>query len=225
MTRLGLTMATDVGLRRQVNEDSAYLTPQVQAIADGMGGHGHGDLASAIAIDVVREFSGTDLGFVVAEIARRLDEQAPFGCGTTLTAMRWDENRFQLGHIGDSRGYLLRSGELRQLTRDHTMVQALVDEGRMSAEEAAEHPRRNMLMRALQSGTEPHRPDLAWHDALPGDRYLLCSDGLTDYVEIEAIHNALYSDRETAAAELVALANGAGGFDNVTCLLIDVPCR
>lgn len=222
MTRLGLAMATDVGLRRRLNEDCGYLTPQVQAIADGMGGHGHGDQASAIAIDVVREFAGADLGFVIAEIARRLNEQAPFGCGTTLTAMRWDDDRFQLGHIGDSRGYLLRGGELRQLTRDHTMVQALVDEGKLTAEQAAGHPRRNMLMRALQAGTEAHEPDLAWHDALSGDRYMLCSDGLTDYVEIDAIHKALYSDRETSAAELVSLANAAGGYDNVTCLLIDV---
>jgi protein phosphatase len=187
-----------------------------------MGGHEHGEVASAIAVNVLAAWQG-DLGPAVAEIARRLDAEAPQGAGTTLTAMRWEGLAFQLAHIGDSRAYLLREGELRQISHDHTMVQALVDAGRMTPEEALVHPRRAYVLRALQSGNS-HDPDLSWHQALIGDRYLLCSDGLTDYAHQEDIHDILLSteDGTEAAWQLIALANENGGPDNITCVITDV---
>jgi serine/threonine protein phosphatase PrpC len=219
---LRIAVATDPGLVREHNEDSVYVGADLQAVADGMGGHEHGELASAIAVDVLAAWRG-DLGPAVAEIARRLDAEAPHGAGTTLTAMRWEGLAFQLAHIGDSRAYVLREGELRQISHDHTMVQALVDAGRMTPEEAATHPRRAYVLRALQSGNS-HDPDLSWHQASIEDRYLLCSDGLTDYVHIEDVHETLLSteDGTEAAWQLVALANGNGGPDNITCVIIDV---
>ena len=118
---LRIAVATDPGLVREHNEDSVYVRPDLQAVADGMGGHEHGELASAIAVDVLAGWQG-DLGPAVAEIARRLDAETPQGTGTTLTAMRWEGLAFQLAHIGDSRAYVLREGELRQISHDHTMV-------------------------------------------------------------------------------------------------------
>ncbi|MEV6239902.1 protein phosphatase 2C domain-containing protein [Lentzea sp. NPDC051838] len=219
---LRIAVATDPGLVREHNEDSVYVRADLQAVADGMGGHEHGELASAIAVDVLAGWQG-DLGPAVAEIARRLDAEAPQHAGTTLTAMRWEGLAFQLAHIGDSRAYVLREGDLRQISHDHTMVQALVDAGRMTLEEAANHPRRAYVLRALQSGNS-HDPDLSWHQALVGDRYLLCSDGLTDYAHLEDIHEILLSteDGTEAAWQLIALANGNGGPDNITCVITDV---
>jgi PPM family protein phosphatase len=219
---LRIAVASDPGLRREHNEDAYCATPDLQAVADGMGGHACGEVASGIAIGVLGSFSG-DLGAAVTEISRRLDLEAPEGTGTTLTAIRWDGLTFQLAHIGDSRAYLLRDGHLTQLSHDHTMVQALVDAGQMTPEEALAHPRRALIIRALQSGAS-HEPDLSVHQANLGDRYLLCSDGLTDYVSIEDIARVLASvaDGEEAAWQLVALANGNGGPDNITCVITDV---
>jgi serine/threonine protein phosphatase PrpC len=219
---LRIAVATDPGLVREHNEDSVYVRADLQAVADGMGGHEHGEVASAIAVDVLAGWQG-DLGPAVAEIARRLDAEAPQGAGTTLTAMRWEGLAFQLAHIGDSRAYVLREGELRQISHDHTMVQALVDAGRMTLEEAANHPRRAYVLRALQSGNS-HDPDLSWHQALIGDRYLICSDGLTDYTDLEDVLEILQSteDGTEAAWQLIALANGNGGPDNITCVITDV---
>jgi protein phosphatase len=219
---LRIAVATDTGLVREHNEDSVYVRPDLQAVADGMGGHEHGELASAIAVNVLATWRG-DLGPAVAEIARRLDAETPQGTGTTLTAMRWEGLAFQLAHIGDSRAYVLREGELRQITHDHTMVQALVDAGRMTPEEALSHPRRAYVLRALQSGNS-HDPDLSWHQASIGDRYLLCSDGLTDYADLNDIHDVLESteDGTEAAWQLIALSNANGAPDNITCVITDV---
>ncbi|TWP53337.1 serine/threonine-protein phosphatase [Lentzea tibetensis] len=222
---LRVAAASDPGLMREQNEDAYFAGPDLQAVADGMGGHAHGEVASGIAIDVLETFAG-DLGAAVAEIARRLDLEAPEGTGTTLTAMRWNGLTFELAHIGDSRAYLLRAGELIQISHDHTMVQALVDAGRMTPEEALNHPRRAYVIRALQSGGS-HEPDITLHEAKAGDRYLLCSDGLTDYSSIEDVGEVLASveDGEEAAWRLVALANGNGGPDNITCVITDVVKR
>jgi protein phosphatase len=143
--------------------------------------------------------------------------------GTTLTAMAFDGRAFAVAHIGDSRAYLLRGGDLLQLTRDHTMVQALVDGGQLTPEEAADHPRGSVLVRALQSGGSGE-PDLFRHDALPGDRYLLCSDGVSGFVPPGAIRAALAEEGSPAdaAARLIRLANEAGGHDNITCVVADV---
>ena len=126
-------------------------------------------------------------------------------------------------HIGDSRAYLLRDGELVRLTRDHTLVQALVDEGRISEEEAAVHPRRSWLMRTLQDGTAAE-PDLFFLDALAGDRYLLCSDGLTAVLDDDAVRDVLAAEPERAAvvARLIEVANDGGGPDNITCIVADL---
>jgi serine/threonine protein phosphatase PrpC len=220
--KLRVAVASDAGLRRELNEDAYLATPDLQAVADGMGGHAHGEVASGIAIGVLECFQG-GLGAAVTEIARRLDLETPEGTGTTLTAMRWDGLTFQLAHIGDSRAYLLRDGRLVQLSHDHTMVQALVDAGRMTPEQALVHPRRALVIRALQSGA-CHEPDLSVHKAETGDRYLLCSDGLTDYVSIEDVAKVLtaMANPEEAAWLLVTLANGNGGPDNITCVITDV---
>jgi protein phosphatase len=152
-----------------------------------------------------------------------VSDPAVEGMGTTLTAMLWAGARVAVCHIGDSRAYLLRDGDLYQITRDHTLIQSLVDEGRLSPAAAANHPQRSLIMRALQGSTDAD-PDLAMHDALPGDRYLLCSDGLTDVVGDEAVHQVLSTapDAEDAVNQLIALAIRNGGPDNITCIVADV---
>jgi PPM family protein phosphatase len=145
------------------------------------------------------------------------------GMGTTLTAMLWSVPRVALCHIGDSRAYMLRDSEFYQITRDHTLVQSLLDEGRISADEAANHPQRSLILRALDSRTDAE-PDLSLREALAGDRYLLCSDGLSDVVTEETLHRTLraVADPDEAVIQLVDLANRAGGPDNITCIVADV---
>ncbi|WP_084263480.1 PP2C family protein-serine/threonine phosphatase [Actinomadura formosensis] len=230
---LRFTAGTDIGRRRKANEDSAFAGPRLLAVADGMGGHPHGDLASRTAITTLagRPLTGdpaAGLAAAVAEIAARLDElgrQEPelARMGTTLTAMAWDGTRFAVAHIGDSRAYLLRRGDLFQLTRDHTVVQSLVDAGQLTQAEAAQHPAGSALVKALQSGGSGE-PDVFRHDALPGDRYLLCSDGLSGVVPPEALRAALAAAARPADAvpRLIDLANRAGGPDNITCVVADV---
>ncbi|MQA12242.1 MAG: serine/threonine-protein phosphatase [Pseudonocardiaceae bacterium] len=256
--RIRYAVGSDPGLHRQENEDSVYTSSRLLAVADGMGGHVHGEIASSAAItamaaldeslgsadpDPAAEQAGSGpednesvpdidpraaLSGGVADAGRRLDElvgrdPSLQGMGTTLTAMLWIGDRFTLAHIGDSRAYLLRTDELQQLTTDHTFVQALVDEGRMLPEQAAEHPRRSMLTRALQGGSSAE-PDVTLHDAWPGDRYLLCSDGLTDVVSFDELRGALCArtDPDVVVRELINLANRGGGPDNISCVVVDV---
>jgi PPM family protein phosphatase len=235
MAHLSLRFAagTDIGRRRRVNEDSAVAGPSLLAVADGMGGHPHGDVASAAAVAALAEPpAGGDpaaaLAAAVARASARLEELAAGdpdlrGMGTTLTAMAWDGAGFAVAHIGDSRAYLLRGGDLFQITRDHTMVQTLVDGGRLTPDEAANHPRGSALVRALQTGGD-QRPDLFRQDASPGDRYLLCSDGVSGFVPAGAIRDALAGAARPAdaVARLIALADAAGGLDNITCVVADV---
>lgn len=143
--------------------------------------------------------------------------------GTTLTAMLWTGSQLALVHIGDSRVHLLRDGELFQITHDHTVVQSLIDEGRLTPEEAVSHPQRSLLLRALGRGADS-TPDLRLHDARAGDRYLLCSDGLSTVVPAGDIHRVLTDapEPESAVRELVDLANASGGPDNVSCVVADV---
>ncbi|MGP4028264.1 PP2C family protein-serine/threonine phosphatase [Actinomadura sp. 3N407] len=234
---LRFAAGTDVGKRRKVNEDSAFAGPQLLAVADGMGGHPHGDVASRTAIAIIVDLPLTgdpaadlaaDLAAGVAEIADRLDDlvrEDPelAGMGTTLTAMAWDGVRFAVAHIGDSRAYVLRAGDLVQLTRDHTMVQSLVDGGQLTPEEAARHPRGSALIKALQSGSSAE-PDVFRQNARPGDRYLLCSDGLSGFVAPEEIRETMARAASPADAvtRLIELANEAGGQDNITCVVADV---
>ncbi len=235
---LHYALRSDVGLLREGNEDSAYAGPRLLAIADGMGGHAAGEVASAVAISAIAPLDRQNLtssedmldALAAAVASARntlhdmsISDPAVEGMGTTLTALLWAGAQVAVCHIGDSRAYLLRDGDLYQITRDHTLIQSLVDEGRLSPAAAANHPQRSLIMRALQGSTDAD-PDLAMHEALLGDRYLLCSDGLTDVVEDEAVHEVLSTipDPDQAVNQLIALAIRNGGPDNITCIIADV---
>jgi PPM family protein phosphatase len=229
---------SDVGRRREQNEDAGYASGRLLVVADGMGGHAAGELASSAAITVMRELdvslpeAGCDLEAAlegaVHEAARRLSELADLdparrGMGTTVTAALWDGNRFALAHLGDSRGYLLRDGALYQITKDHTLVQSMVDEGRITEDQAAVHPRRSMVLRVL--GTEGRaEPDMSLREADQGDRYLFCSDGLTGVLGPEILHEVLSTviDPAVAVQRLIDLANQGGSPDNVTVIVADI---
>ncbi|KZS65767.1 serine/threonine protein phosphatase [Mycobacterium kansasii] len=225
---------SDRGLVRANNEDSVYAGARLLALADGMGGHAAGEVASQLVIAALAhldddEPGGDLLGKLEAAvragnsaIAAQVEMEPDLeGMGTTLTAILFDGNRLGLVHIGDSRGYLLRDGELTQITKDDTFVQTLVDEGRITAEEAHSHPQRSLIMRAL-TGHEVE-PTLTMREVRAGDRYLLCSDGLSDPVSDETIHEALkIPDVAESAYRLIELALRGGGPDNVTVVVADV---
>ena len=225
---------SDRGLVRANNEDSVYAGARLLALADGMGGHAAGEVASQLVIAALAHLDDDEPG---GDLLSKLDaavregnsaiaahvEADPEleGMGTTLTAILFAGNRLGLVHIGDSRGYLLRDGELNQITKDDTFVQTLVDEGRITAEEAHSHPQRSLIMRAL-TGHEVE-PTLIMREARAGDRYLLCSDGLSDPVSHETILEALQiSDVAESADRLIELALRGGGPDNVTVVVADV---
>ncbi len=226
---------SDTGLVREINQDTAYAGPRLLAVADGYGSGG--GPASAAAVDVCKNLEtdsipAGDLLNVLEEAFEQAKEAvhglsdggpSSEGAGTTLTAMLWTGSQLALVHIGDSRVYLLRNGELFQITHDHTVVQSMVDEGRLSPEEAASHPQRSLLIRALGQGADS-TPDKRLHDAQQGDRYLLCSDGLSTVAPVEQIHRVLTGagEPEQVVRELIALANGVGGPDNVSCVVADV---
>ena len=227
---------SDVGLVRSGNEDSGYAGPRLLVVADGMGGHAAGELASAAAVATLAELEQSDpapedvlpglaaavedAGASIARVVRDNPDLA--GMGTTVTALFWQGERVAVVHVGDSRAYLLREGQLGQITHDHTYVQTLVDAGRLSADEAAHHPRRSLLMRAID-GVQPVEADLSVREARPGDRYLLCSDGLTGVVSDQELA-AILSDGEPTGTviTLVDLALSRGAPDNVTVVVADV---
>ncbi len=225
---------SDRGLVRANNEDSVYAGARLLALADGMGGHAAGEVASQLVIAALApldddEPGGDLLGKLEGAVREGNDaihEQVELnpdldGMGTTLTAILFAGDRLGLVHIGDSRGYLLRDGELTQITKDDTFVQTLVDEGRITAEEAHSHPQRSLIMRAL-TGHEVE-PTLIMREAREGDRYLLCSDGLSDPVSQETILEALkITDVADSADRLIELALRGGGPDNVTVVVADV---
>jgi PPM family protein phosphatase len=235
---LHYALRSDVGLLRPGNEDSAYAGPRLLAIADGMGGHAAGEVASAVAISAIAPLDSqnlTDSDAMIDALAdavasardtlHRMSVADPSteGMGTTLTAMLWADAKVAVCHIGDSRAYMLRDGDLWQITRDHTLIQSLVDEGRLTPAAAANHPQRSLIIRALQGSTDAD-PDLGMHEAILGDRYLLCSDGLTDVVDDEAVARALstVADADQAVRRLIEMANENGGPDNITCIVADV---
>ncbi len=174
-------------------------------------------------VDLAATLTGVvkSIGERLAEVAS--NEPTTEGMGTTLTALMFDGVEFAAAHIGDSRGYLLREGGLRRLTRDHTLVQALVEDGRVAAEDAASHPRRSLLMKALQT-TGSSEPDIWTFKAKQGDRYLLCSDGLSGPVTEAILRDVLDAGAAPADVipELIRLANEGGGPDNITCVVADV---
>ena len=233
---LRYAVRSDVGLLREGNEDSAYAGPHLLAVADGMGGHAAGEVASAATINIMAVLDNDQVGGdlagaladAVASANMRLQEliiadPATEGMGTTLTAILWAEGHAALCHIGDSRAYLLRDGQFYQITHDHTLVQSLVDEGKITEEDVATHPHRSLLLRALDGRTVAE-PDLSVHETMPGDRYLLCSDGLSGVVTEQTLHQTLRSvwDPDKAAAQLIELAIKGGGPDNITCIVADV---
>src|SRR6516164_2964987 len=233
---LRYAVRSDVGLLREGNEDSAYAGPRLLAVADGMGGHAAGEVASSLTIASMAKLDTeppdddmlAELSSAVAAANTRLQEKiianpAVEGMGTTLTALLWSNGSAAVCHIGDSRGYLLREGELYQITHDHTLVQSLVDEGRISADDVSTHPQRSLLLRALD-GRSIADPDLSVHESLPGDRYLLCSDGLSGVVSDETLRETLagIEEPEAVTRQLIELALQGGGPDNITCIVADV---
>ncbi|WP_328850975.1 protein phosphatase 2C domain-containing protein [Micromonospora globbae] len=225
----------DIGLVRTNNEDSALAGERLVAVADGMGGLPAGEVASEIVIRILDELTPpTDpeaaaeaLRAVVSTANQRIHaaitvDPAREGMGTTLTAALLAGDTLVLAQVGDSRCYLLRDTKLTQLTRDDTFVQALVDQGALSPEQARQHPQRSLVTRAVQGADSP--PAIGTLTVQAGDRLLLCSDGLSDYVDDEAIAVTLgaYGDRQLCGEQLVKLAHQAGAPDNVTVVVSDV---
>ncbi|WP_166346385.1 PP2C family protein-serine/threonine phosphatase [Phytoactinopolyspora limicola] len=225
-----------VGLIREGNEDSGYAGPHLLAVADGMGGHAAGEVASRAAIEelVAVELGPTQeepLDAMSAAITaansriRQLisDDPSREGMGTTVTALFWTGTALGMAHIGDSRAYLLRDGAIDQLSHDHTFVQSLVDEGRITLDEASVHPARSLILKALQGQTQVD-PDLLIVEVRPGDRLLVCSDGLSGVVSDSTLAETLGSIEglDDVADELVRLALAGGAPDNVTLIVADV---
>ncbi len=227
---------SDVGRVRRNNEDSAYAGPHLLLLADGMGGAAAGEVASAAAVQVIRKLdtpaiSGEDMIEALAGAVHRANEKLSElveedpereGMGSTVTALMFDGQQLGLAHLGDSRAYRMRDGLLYQLSHDHTFVQSLVDEGRISKEEAFTHPHRNLILRVLD-GRPDSDPDLEILDVRAGDRLMLCSDGLPDYVSDEVIAASMADGTpDSVVVELITHALEAGSNDNVTCVVADV---
>ena len=226
---------SDTGLVRESNQDTAYAGSRLLAVADGFGPAGAP--AGAAAVEALKrlETDGIPAGDLLNVLGDAIEQAqqavrgvtstgvAPQEAGTTLTAMLWNGSQLGLVHIGDSRAYLLRDGEFLQITHDHTLVQSMVDEGRITADEATSHPQRTLLMRALV-GASDAAADIRLHDARAGDRYLLCSDGLSRVLATEDIHQVLsaVAEPESTVRELIDWANRSGGPDNVSCVVADV---
>jgi PPM family protein phosphatase len=223
---------SEVGLVREVNEDSKLHEPPLFAVADGMGGHSAGDVASAMAIELVQqevEDEGYSLSAAVRNANKAIYQKASndpdlSGMGTTMTAMYLADSSAQIVHVGDSRAYLLRGGELSRITQDHTVVGRLVQQGRISPQDADRHPQRSYLERAL--GVDPEvEVDVHVLELTPGDRILLCSDGLFGMIDDGQIRSAMKdeADPQKAAERLCQEAVEAGGSDNVTAVVVDYP--
>lgn len=251
MMRIHAGGRTDVGQAREVNEDAFHLGDSVFAVADGMGGHVAGEVASNTALEPIAALDGhvysdagearTALREAVVEaneavVAKAVDDPQFQGMGTTLTAVLVEGRRAHIAHVGDSRAYLFRDGAFSQLTTDHTLVQRMIEEGRLTPEEAARHPQRSVITRAI--GVEPDVDvDAVSLDLVPGDVIVLCSDGLSGPVDDEAIAEMLEPvavgededvppderthHAETTAERLIEAANRAGGPDNITVVVLE----
>jgi PPM family protein phosphatase len=227
--------ATDIGHVRKVNEDSYLAFPPLYAVADGMGGHGAGDVASGLAIDVLAAYARLPLS--VSAVLAALDEaneaiirgDQGSGMGTTVAGLALldavEGGHLMVFNVGDSRVYRLAQGRLDQVTVDHSEVQELVRLGAITREQARTHPRRNVVTRAL-GGAPDLRPDHWLLPAVTGDRYLICSDGLHGELPDDALRDLLSAGRPQETAEaLVRAANEAGGRDNITAIVVDVPAE
>ena len=226
---------SEIGLIRKNNQDSGFASPHLLVVADGMGGAAAGDLASAVAIDTVRKIEaptdGRQMLDVLAhaihdandKIAELIESDVSLeGMGTTLTGAMFDGVEIGLAHIGDSRAYLFRDGRLERLTHDHTWVQSLVDDGKISEIEAAMHPHRSLLLKVL-NGQPTNDPDLAMVPVKAGDRLMFCSDGVCGLIDDDVIEAALQTpDLDQAVERLVAESLREGGIDNITVIVADV---
>lgn len=226
---------SEIGLIRKNNQDSGYASPTLLVVADGMGGAAAGDLASAVAVDELRRADGPHTGSemltVLAETTQRAndrladlvaDDPSLDGMGTTVCGALFDGEHLGVVHIGDSRGYLLRDGTLTRLTHDHSWVQSLVDDGRITLDEAQTHPHRSLLLKVL-NGQPVTEPDLFLAEVRAGDRVLFCSDGLCGLVSDEVIADLLAEpDLDHCVADLTEAAHAEGGLDNITIILSEV---
>jgi len=230
---------SELGLQREGNEDSGFVSQKILAVADGMGGYVGGEIASKTVIqkladvtpvlvnpeidnesreDILRS-SILEMDAALASIGAERPEL--IGMGTTLTSIALFNNHILLLHIGDSRAYRIRGKKIEQISHDHTVVQELVDQGRLTLDEIAEHPQRSFLTQALM-GKENLNPVLIAYPVLPGDKYLLCSDGLTAVVDEGKIVSALQSDLQSAVNSLVDLTYKNGAPDNVTVIVAEI---
>ena len=226
---------SEIGLIRKNNQDSGFASARLLVVADGMGGAAAGDLASAVAVDTIRRIEGRvdgpEMLEVLAGAIHRANDRISDlveadgsldGMGTTVTGALFDGTELGLAHIGDSRAYLYRDGQLKRLTHDHSWVQSLVDEGKISDAEAAIHPHRSLLLKVL-NGQPANDPDLSMIPVLAGDRVLFCSDGVCGLIDDPTIAAALaLPDLDDALHQLVAEALAEGGIDNITAIVADV---
>jgi protein phosphatase len=238
MTNLSLRFAarSEIGKVRRNNEDAGYAASDLLVVADGMGGHEAGELASAATIAAVVAAASNSVGAdeVLNQLAEAVITSGEYiadvvagnrdlaGMGTTMTVVALRDDRIAMAHVGDSRAYLYRDAELQQMTKDHTFVQTLVDSGEITLAEAAVHPRRNLMMRAID-GIHAVEVDLSVRETREGDRYLLCSDGLCGVINAEQIAECLSHENLTQAVTLlIDAAMAAGAPDNITVVVADV---
>ena len=225
---------SDVGRVRKDNQDSGFAGEHLLVVADGVGGAARGDIASSTAVQILRRLDAPPDGDLLQalagaihrahdRIAELVDEEPELeGTSTTVTTALFDGNRVGIAHVGDSRAYRLRDGELTQLTKDHTFVQSLIDEGRITEEESRSHPHRNLILRAVD-GVHETDPDLFTVDLAPGDRLLLCSDGCSGSLDHGRLADILGTGTvDYAVVELVRASLDAGSTDNITCVVADV---
>ncbi len=234
---------TDIGKARELNQDYYYVSPPTDEIklyilADGMGGYKGGEVASKLATETVKEyiyetFDQIDkqketilemirqaMNYANQKVYEKSQNQKELeGMGTTLEVCLIYNNKAYIGHIGDSRIYRLRKGVMRRLTKDHSYVQQLVEDGKITRQEATTHPKKNMLTKAL--GCTPYvEPDLRARNIEKGDVFMMCSDGLTNMIAEEKICETILEDKSSAADELIKRANSFGGYDNITVVII-----
>jgi len=232
--RLQFAALSDVGRVRKDNQDSGYAGPWLLSVCDGVGGAARGDIASSTTIQQLRKLDQRPAGDLLALVAGALHrahdrigelvERDPLlnGTSTTATLALFDGHQLAIGHVGDTRAYLLRSGELRQLTKDHTFVQSLIDEGRITEAESRVHPHRNLILQAID-GVHDAEPDLFLVELAAGDRLMLCSDGACGVLDDSRIADILATATpDFAVVELVRASLEAGSTDNVTCVVADV---
>ncbi|GCD90187.1 PP2C family serine/threonine-protein phosphatase [Nocardioides sp. LS1] len=232
--RLDYAAISDVGRVRKDNQDSGYAGPWLLTVCDGVGGAARGDIASSTAVHQLRKLDEPPTDDLLGQVAGALhrahdrigelvdEDPALNGTSTTATVALFDGNRLGIGHVGDSRAYLFRGKEISQLTHDHTFVQSLIDEGRITEEDARVHPHRNLILKALD-GIHEAEPDLFHVELQQGDRLLLCSDGACGVLDDGRLADILSTGSpEFAAVELVRASLEAGSSDNVTCIVADV---